>query len=47
GIRTVDIGVAILSMHSARELCGADDPYLLTNALVSFLTDWEAGGTSG
>ncbi|MFF8843312.1 M18 family aminopeptidase [Streptomyces sp. NPDC015127] len=37
GIATVDIGVAILSMHSARELCGADDPYLLTNALVAFL----------
>ncbi|MER6344917.1 M18 family aminopeptidase [Streptomyces sp. NPDC001595] len=37
GIRTVDIGVAILSMHSARELCGAKDPYLLANALVAFL----------
>ncbi|WP_240137039.1 M18 family aminopeptidase [Streptomyces sp. MUM 178J] len=37
GIRTVDIGVAILSMHSARELCGADDPYLLANALTAFL----------
>ncbi|MFG3496170.1 M18 family aminopeptidase [Streptomyces sp. NPDC047928] len=37
GIRTVDIGVACLSMHSARELCGADDPYLLANALVAFL----------
>ncbi|MGW2636349.1 M18 family aminopeptidase [Streptomyces sp. NPDC001348] len=37
GIRTVDIGVAILSMHSARELCGADDPYLLANALGAFL----------
>ncbi|MEU1276844.1 M18 family aminopeptidase [Streptomyces sp. NPDC005805] len=37
GIHTVDIGVAILSMHSARELCGADDPYLLANALVAFL----------
>ncbi|MBV7698213.1 M18 family aminopeptidase [Streptomyces sp. TRM70350] len=37
GIRTVDVGVAILSMHSARELCGADDPYLLTRALVAFL----------
>ncbi|QDY77901.1 M18 family aminopeptidase [Streptomyces qinzhouensis] len=37
GIRTVDIGVAILSMHSARELCGAQDPYLLANALVAFL----------
>ncbi|MHC0429291.1 M18 family aminopeptidase [Streptomyces sp. O3] len=37
GIRTVDIGVAILSMHSARELCGAKDPYLLANALTAFL----------
>ncbi|MCD9876882.1 M18 family aminopeptidase [Streptomyces guryensis] len=37
GIKTVDIGVAILSMHSARELCGADDPYLLANSLVAFL----------
>ncbi|MFJ8645388.1 M18 family aminopeptidase [Streptomyces sp. NPDC093546] len=39
GIRTVDIGVAILSMHSARELCGADDPFMLANALTAFLTD--------
>ncbi|MEU0392585.1 M18 family aminopeptidase [Streptomyces sp. NPDC006208] len=38
GIQTVDIGVAILSMHSARELCGADDPFLLANALAAFLT---------
>ncbi|GAA3041689.1 M18 family aminopeptidase [Streptomyces glomeratus] len=37
GIKTVDIGTAILSMHSARELCAADDPYLLANALVAFL----------
>ncbi|WP_406862098.1 M18 family aminopeptidase [Streptomyces sp. HUAS MG47] len=37
GISTVDIGVACLSMHSARELCGSDDPYLLANALVAFL----------
>ncbi|MEU4267951.1 M18 family aminopeptidase [Streptomyces sp. NPDC026092] len=37
GISTVDIGVACLSMHSARELCGAEDPYLLANALVAFL----------
>ncbi|MFB7355098.1 M18 family aminopeptidase [Streptomyces gardneri] len=37
GITTFDIGIACLSMHSARELCGADDPYLLANALVAFL----------
>ncbi|MET8780463.1 MULTISPECIES: M18 family aminopeptidase [unclassified Streptomyces] len=37
GIRTVDIGAAILSMHSTRELCGADDPHMLANALVAFL----------
>ena len=37
GIRTIDIGAAILSMHSVRELCGADDPYLLANALTAFL----------
>ncbi|MET7286674.1 M18 family aminopeptidase [Streptomyces sp. NPDC005573] len=37
GIKTVDIGVAILSMHSVRELCGADDPFLLANALMGFL----------
>lgn len=39
GIQTVDVGVAILSMHSARELCGADDPYLLANALAAFLVE--------
>ncbi|WP_415947440.1 M18 family aminopeptidase [Streptomyces sp. KLOTTS4A1] len=37
GIKTVDIGVAILSMHSARELCGSDDPHLLASALTTFL----------
>ncbi|MFE9251837.1 M18 family aminopeptidase [Streptomyces sp. NPDC007088] len=37
GIHTVDIGVAILSMHSARELCGVDDPHMLANTLVAFL----------
>lgn len=37
GIKTVDIGVAILSMHSARELCATEDPFLLANALVAFL----------
>ena len=34
GIPTVDVGVAQLAMHSARELCGADDPswYVATMA---------------
>jgi aspartyl aminopeptidase len=39
GITTVDVGVPILSMHSARELCGADDPHLLASALKSFLEE--------
>ncbi|WP_457032996.1 M18 family aminopeptidase [Kitasatospora sp. P5_F3] len=37
GITTVDCGIAALSMHSARELCGADDPHLLAAALKAFL----------
>ena len=38
GIPTVDVGVPQLSMHSARELCGADDPGHLALALQEFLT---------
>lgn len=37
GIATVDVGVAQLSMHSARELCGAEDPVRLAAALGAFL----------
>jgi aspartyl aminopeptidase len=37
GITTADVGAPILSMHSARELCGADDPHLLASALKAFL----------
>lgn len=37
GIATVDVGVAQLSMHSARELCGADDPSRLRAALGAFV----------
>jgi aspartyl aminopeptidase len=35
GIPTVDVGVAQLSMHSTREMCGASDPLLLVRALVA------------
>ncbi|MDY5785724.1 M18 family aminopeptidase [Corynebacterium sp.] len=36
GIRTVDVGVPLLSMHSARELCGVEDMAWFTRALESF-----------
>ena len=39
GIATVDVGVPQLSMHSARELCGVDDPPALMQALVSLFND--------
>jgi aspartyl aminopeptidase len=37
GMTTVDMGIAQLSMHSARELCGAADPAMLVAALEAFL----------
>lgn len=36
GIATVDVGCAMLSMHSARELCGAHDADLMRRALGSY-----------
>ncbi|MFE4836838.1 M18 family aminopeptidase [Arthrobacter sp. NPDC056691] len=36
GIRTVDVGVPLLSMHSARELCGVEDPHRLARVAELF-----------
>jgi aspartyl aminopeptidase len=37
GVRTVDVGVPLLSMHSARELAGVEDPPALARAMEAFL----------
>jgi aspartyl aminopeptidase len=37
GATTVDLGAPMLSMHSARELCGAKDPAMYVAALTAFL----------
>jgi aspartyl aminopeptidase len=37
GIEAIDIGVPQLSMHSARELCGASDPQYLLDLMQAFL----------
>lgn len=41
GIPTVDLGNPMLSMHSARELCGAADPEQMSRLLAHFLVSRE------
>jgi aspartyl aminopeptidase len=38
GIRTIDVGLPLLSMHSARELCGVADPIALSSAIAAFFS---------
>ena len=38
GVATVDVGLPLLSMHSARELAGAEDPSHLASALTTYLS---------
>jgi aspartyl aminopeptidase len=44
GIRTVDVGNPMLSMHSIRELSGAKDPAMMTKVLAAFYACPDPGG---
>jgi len=37
GVEAIDIGIPQLSMHSAREMCGALDPLHLVSLMNAFL----------
>ena len=36
---TIDIGAAMLSMHSVRELCGSKDPYYMKKLFAKFFME--------
>jgi aspartyl aminopeptidase len=36
GIEAIDVGVPQLSMHSAREMCGSEDPQNLVDLMSAF-----------
>jgi aspartyl aminopeptidase len=38
GLTTIDVGVPLLSMHSARELAGVEDPFSLSAGMRAFLS---------
>eukprot|EP00670_Eutreptiella_braarudii_P024729 CAMPEP_0174382868 /NCGR_PEP_ID=MMETSP0811_2-20130205/124860_1 /TAXON_ID=73025 ORGANISM="Eutreptiella gymnastica-like, Strain CCMP1594" /NCGR_SAMPLE_ID=MMETSP0811_2 /ASSEMBLY_ACC=CAM_ASM_000667 /LENGTH=464 /DNA_ID=CAMNT_0015536275 /DNA_START=47 /DNA_END=1441 /DNA_ORIENTATION=- len=40
GIRTIDIGIGQLSMHSIRETCGTVDVLFFTKLMAAFFTDY-------
>ena len=44
GIRTVDVGSSMLSMHSVRELAGAKDPAMMTRVMTAFYGCPDPGG---
>lgn len=36
GVPTVDVGIPVLAMHSAREMAGAEDPHHMVEAILAF-----------